>query len=490
MSRDYSADVRRLYEQYRLSPQLPRETDAVKAGIIVQRLFPPADAHEALCVLAGLNLLNASVKQPWGFRVVTYQYIKGMASHLMIHILENHISDVSVYWDSNDRVAYFRTEGVQVSFHYIPVYRVLNRLLLDSSPEPQRWEGIELQRMSVALFHLVCGSMAAPFFDADEEKRVRRVMLSYRRPTAGELEVLPEQIVRPPKSDCFREDKWLSLRTALKFRIWGASAFTLWRRRDNKMVSIVRYTGNNYHTLLSLLVAPGDRIHRPSERKLERGKFYWVSPQKRIRAVPVSRYILRLTQNSYMFTADGYRNLCITYGIARYLSLLHGSLKFVCTMEYNRLLDRHHYYTADDLCRVPLTSELRWLKVWIVVDTAGLLEGFDPAMMPQWLIDDYMRAEDHYDDYQVFTAADGRQGLVGYRRIILLPPIYQSIHVRNFHARVKGDNGLLAVYSLLEERFRSDFVYENVWYDERKGAVVGRVNGVDRTIFCFQLDEA
>ena len=52
----------------------------VQAGVVVERLFPPDSARSALCILAALNLLNASVKQPWGARMVTYAYIKGMAS--------------------------------------------------------------------------------------------------------------------------------------------------------------------------------------------------------------------------------------------------------------------------------------------------------------------------------------------------------------------------------------------------------------------------
>jgi len=483
MVRDYSADVRRLYSRCSLHPRQLTERDAIAAGAVAERLFPPADAHATACVLVALNLLNAFVKQPGGRLLVSYGYIKGMAARVMYEVLRRNIDGVSVYWDADEQIGYFRVEGVQISFHYIQLFPELVDLMASSRLQPQQWEGMQLQRIAYELFALFCPD--SEHVSDEEEQQLTDLMANYRQPEAPGHHATSWQLNAMP---IFFEDKRYSLQMALRFSIWGSDMFMLWRRRDERPMPVVRYTGNNYSLMVNRLIRPGERIWRRPAYTLQVGQLYYVTPKKRLRALAPSRYILSMTQNGYLLTSHGYCNLCITYGMARFLTVLYPRLKFVCTLDYNRLLDQHQYYSLNDLYMVPLTSDTRWLKVWMAIDTGGLLEDFDPfESMPSWLIDDYMQAEDHYDDYQVFTAKDGRKGLMAYRRLVLLEPVYADIRVHSFHAHVKGDNGLWAIYALLEEHFRSDFVYSRIWYDVRRGAIMGRVDDHDECIYQFNF---
>lgn len=475
MTSDYSADVRRLYESCYNCGQPLNEEYVLRAGIVVERLFPPSTARDTFVVLAALNLLNAAVKLPWGSRVVTYGYIKGMASCLMLHILEHPVEGVRVYFDDQEHVAYFKAMGVQISFHYIPIYRDLAVWMPEMTCERQQWAGMQLQRIAVDLFRLAVSDDV--LYSYSDEQYVRHVMLNFRRPFLPHSPDLPVRYIPKirgqkgldPIDD---EDKMQSLAIALSFNIWRLDDFVLWRRKDYKIMPVMRYDGKNYDRLMDYLLCGNTRIYRRPRSTLEVGKLYYVSPQMQICCINRSNYIQRLCQNNYVVVGNRFCNLLITYGIARYLAFLHPTLKFVCTLNYNRLCEHRVYYTYNELQRLPLPSPARMLKVWLVVDTNNLLDGFDAATLPQSLIDDYLQTEEYYQEFEVFTNANGLQGLIAYRGHILLEARYRCIHLYNYHAHVQGLNGLWAIYSLGSEKFSTGFVYNSIWYDKGNASIM------------------
>ena len=121
METDYSAEISRLYANCAEHALPLNEEYALRAGLIVERLFPPATTDAAFQILASLNLLNAVVKHTWGRKVVGYAYIKGMAASLLQWLILHPVEGVSPYWDAADRIVYFRVWGVQISFNYIPM---------------------------------------------------------------------------------------------------------------------------------------------------------------------------------------------------------------------------------------------------------------------------------------------------------------------------------------------------------------------------------
>ena len=470
-------------------------------------MFPPSDIEDVLRVLAALNLLNAVVKRPWGRRVVTYSYIKGMAAGMLLCQLNNPVDGVSVFWDAMERIVYFRVLGIQISFHYIPLSAELLARLADACLERQEWCGMQLQKIAVEVFRLAGPGPVS--YTAAEEDYARYVMMHYDKlqPSADEKPatlICSSPVGTPPfvgpcrrfsisdlqdifPSIPFTENKLESLRVALHFRIWEQNVFTLWRRKDRRRVLVARYDGSNYKALMSYLLCGNARVRSRSRKSLEKGKLYYVSPQKMVRCVSLCNYIRLLSQNSYLRTSQGYCNLCITYGIARYLGLMHPTLKFVCTLNYNHLSEPRVYYSYHELQRIPLLSEARMLKVWIVIDTAGLLHDFDCDTLPRALVDDYLQTEDYYQEFEVVTDSRGREGLVAYRRHELLETKYRQIVLVNYHAHVMGDNGYWAIYSLGQERFRTDFIYSRIWYDPMRGQILGRAHGRVDIIYSFPL---
>lgn len=490
METDFSEEVSRLYANCADHALPLNEEYALRAGLIVERLFPPATTDAAFQILASLNLLNAVVKHAWGRKVVGYAYIKGMAASLLQWLLLHPVEGVSPYWDAVDRIVYFRVWGVQISFHYIPMTEELLACLSDAVMPHQEWTGIQLQKIAVEVFNLAVHDAGA--YDVHDEHYVRHVLTHCWLPPGEEPPAKPlEEHYPDPGSQCqylpFTEDKMLSLHTALHFHIWRQGVFTLWRRKDKRPLPLVRFDGTNYRAAMNYLLAEDPRIPRRSRKSLKKGCFYYVSPKKRITCLNRSNYVLRLTQNSYLRTAGGYRNLCVTYGIARYLSLLYPTLKFVCTLNINHLTEQRIFYSYTELSRVPLPSPARMLKVWIVVDTKNLLDDFSTELLPQTLIDDYLQTEDYYQEFEIVHDSRGMKGIVAYRRFTILPTAYRDIRLYNYHADVLGDNGLWAIFSLNQERFVSDFIYSSIWYDWYRGAIMGMVDGDERIIYSFHL---
>ena len=522
MGKNYADTVRQLHEQHHGSPQQVTEKLAVGAAVMVGRLFPPSNAEETLQVLVALNLLNAFVKQPDGGLIVTYRYIKGMAAQLLIYLLEHPIEGVDVYMDTCEGISYFRVFGVQVSFHYLPFYRPLVSLLSSATAKPQHWDGLRLQEIAAEMMIWLCPE--ALKFTQEEAAKARWDMLHYRhKPTdfsrvkqktkADVVKVQLKQKSKPAnkkrkkikKAELrrrkLRRDRWLpfhrpssfledqceSLQAALTARPWLQSRFMLYRRKDNCLIPFIRYDGTNYNKVMNYLIGSSRRIVRPAENQMQSGQYYFLSRQKQV--IRVSDYwkVLFLTQNTYLKEGRLYKNLCITYNMACYLALHYPSLRFVCTLNFNRQLIRPKFYTLNGLENVPPNSKTRLLKVWLIIDKDFRLKGFDVATLPKHLIEEYAKTEDYYAEYEIVAGPDGRKGIYAYRRHWLLPPVYRDISIRNYYAHVTGENSKQAIYSLAQERFVSDFVYHEVYYDTSLGAIIGRVDGGEHIVYVFDL---
>ena len=508
MTRNYADAVRQLYARHQDRPQAISEQMAVGAAVTVGRKFPPSDAATTLQVLAALNLLNAYVKQPDGSRLVTYTYIKGMAAQLLIYLLEHPVEGVEVYMDMDENVTYFRVFGIQISFHYLPLYKRLMGLLPKATHRPQQWEGLHLQMVAAELMQWFCPDYTT--YAPIEAVAAREVMNHFRREAAGlpappmpapqkkpltaaqkykqrQMQLRRDRWLpfhQPPR---FTEDRWESLQAALTAQPWTQNRLMLYRRKDNCLTPFIFYDGTNYKAVMNYLIGCSRRIVRPSEDSMLPGRYYFLSRLKRVTWVSEYWKVLFLTQNNYLKDGLRYKNLCITYNIARYLALHFPSLRFACTLNFNRLQVRPRLYTLSALECVPAGSNARRLKVWLVVDHDNSLKGFDAALLPARLIDEYMSAEDYYAEYEIVSGANGRKGIYAYRHHHLLPPVYRDIQIRNYYAYVTGDNGRQAIYSLAQERFVSDFIYHEVYYDTRLGAIVGKIDGAEHIVYVFDL---
>ena len=473
------------------------------AGIVVERTFPPESPRAVFRILTALNLLNAGVKTDVGRRLVTYGYIKGMAARLLLHLAANPVSGVDTYWSLDERVVYFSVYRVQVSFHYVPYLPELRAYKPLLTSRPQQWSGMQLQAVAVELFRLANARVIV--WSDEEDECVRRKMLEFRvsgtmppkRRTRAEepapkfqkevLPVLPKTTCGRMARPAYQEDKELSLRKALSFNVWDARQFVLWRRDTRLLTPIARYDGTNYHGLMNMFRDVDQRLAERDRRRMIRGRFYYVSPQREIRVLQRSQYLMKLSQWGYLFEGGLCHNLFLTYGIVRYLAVLYPTLKFLCRLDYNRWLERRHFYTRETLYRVPLNSPARWLKVWMPADTGRLLADFDPSLLPQRLIDEYKAAGDVLADFEVTRGDNGQMGILAYGRLQLLPNRYYCIRLRGFFAHVQERKGSLwAIYSLGCECFDTDFIYERIWYDSQQAAILGLVRGEEQVIFRFR----
>lgn len=500
---DYSALVSQIYEKRRHKPISIREEHLLTAGVVVERTFPPESPRAVFRILTALNLLNAGVKTDVGRNVVTYGYIKGMAARLLLHLAANPVSGVDIYWSLDDRVVYFSVYRVQVSFHYVPYLPELRAYKPLLTSKPQQWSGMQLQAVAVELFRVA--NRQAMFWNDEEDDCVRRKMLEFRvsatTPPKRRIRIekpapMPQKTVLPvlPKTKrghiarpTYQEDKELSLRKALSFNVWVARQFVLWRRDTRMLTPIARFDGTNHRGLMNLFKGVDQRLAERDRKRMVRGRFYYVSPQREIRALQRSQYLIKLSQWGYLFEGGLCHNLFLTYGIVRYLAVLYPTLKFLCRLDYNRWLERRHFYTRETLYSVPFDSPARWLKVWMVADTDRLLADFDPSLLPQRLIDEYKAAGDVLADFEVTQGVDGLMGILAYGRLQLLPNRYYCIRLRGFFAHVQERKGSLwAIYSLGCECFDTDFIYERIWYDNQRAAILGLVGGEEQVIYRFR----
>ena len=470
---DYREAIRRIYYDDKQPRQTVTPQLVYQAAATVEQLFPPKDTDEAFRTLTALNLLNTAVKLPWGALMVTYDYIKGFAACLFTALAYTQLPGVSIYWDRQDDVAYFRIYGVQISFHHVTRLADFAGVLPLVNHEPQQWDGLRLQRVSVELFRM---ANAAPWTcNQSEREYLNRSMQHFEPPDLRGLE---------RQNRTRYADGYATLRLALNFNIWRSDFFILHRRKDRRDFPVMRYDGQNYRELMAFLTDRQQKIPQRSRKTLTEGHLYYVTPQMRISSLQVSRYILCLTQNSYLRVGHRLYNLCLSYSMARYLSMLFPTLLFVNTLNYNHFKSAQKYYACKDIATVPFDSEARRLKVWIPVDIRGQLQGFDPSTLPSWLVNDYVNTEEYYQEFE-FTYRNNRFGILAYRQFHLLPPVYKHIRIANYYAYVMRDDDKMAIYSLHEEQFVSRFIYDCVWYDQTRCAILAHCDG--KTIVIHQF---
>lgn len=538
MPADCSSLVRKIYYSGHDSHALTKEHIG-KAVDTVSRFYPPDSAGQAFALLAALNLLNAAVKTPWGRKLVCYDYIKGMAGLLFEYLTVCPISGVETYNDRKEHVTYFRVAGVQLSFHFAHIAR-------DLPPgEPvQEWDGIRLQLIPVEVFDLACSQLSADeerrrqqpgpvaFMPTGRLPRLFAMVLAGSQPKEQKHKETKSSAKKPENASArmhakvsakapegtpakasarsrkrkrkkqriqvgrkyrhlrcsihhFYENKQRSLNVALKFNIWRSQEFTLLRRRDMQLVKVIRFNGCNYNYIVDMLIGSNCPIPRRAPEQLFAGLLYHISPRMRLRAVLPSEYIYLISHNNYL-TGNGrqFYNLLVTYGIARYLSMRFPRLRFACSLITNRRSINNRLYNYAMLQRVPLHSRMRRLKVWLVCDPIGLLQHFRCEELPAWLVDDYMQAEDYYQEFEV-VSRNGLKGIYAYRRHHLLKPIYADIVLFHCYAHVQRTDGLWAIYSLNRERFESNFVYTRVWYDHEHYIIYGEKDGQTIVIHDF-----
>ena len=97
--------------------------DILLAADVVEYRFPPKNREDVMTLVASLNLLNAAIKKPIGKEVTTYRYIKGHVAILFLWLLYHPIEGVDIYYDKEERIAYFKVPDYQFSFHQVPFMR-------------------------------------------------------------------------------------------------------------------------------------------------------------------------------------------------------------------------------------------------------------------------------------------------------------------------------------------------------------------------------
>lgn len=504
---------------------------ALMAGRVVEQFFPPSDIGDAYKVLVSLNLLNAMVKQPLGRKLTSYSYIKGMAACTFLWLLYHPLDGVDLWWDGKESLTYFRLCGRQFSFHFVPLLYSYTDKMKQAGLQEQVWDGLRLQVVGQELFEeIVRGDSLLGGND-------NRVLLQLMRTFSSELllqrvrnmdgvEVPPidasalspkqsqvEQAVKTktkkkkekwigvrPRfavhtsrvvianrhdSVCSLSERRLCLEVALKFNIWRASCFELHRRGDSWCVRSLRYTGGNYQQMIDVIVGNHPRVEIRPKKKLKVGCSYYLCRTNRCwRRVSPSRRMLLLAHYNYLRLGFKNFNLCVTYRVALYLTRLFPDLRFVNVLNYTRMTCHRHTYGYRQLLNVPLKSQSRWRKVWLINDPDGLLEDFDVDTIPEPIVNEYLMADD-YDQYFQITTKNGCEGLVAYSRFHLLRPVWAKIKLQNHYAYVMNHKHKWAIYALMQECFVSEFVYNSIWLDHERDVIVGRID--DKVVDIHEL---
>lgn len=462
---------------------LQRQHVAV-AEELVLRLFPPSDTMTTFQLLAALNLLNAAVKTPWGREMVGYDFIKGYAGLLFQHVNEQHIPDVDTYWDKTSHIAYFRVYGVQISFHYIIMSKALVRMMPQINTRSQKWTGQQLQHIAVEVFLLACptamesqyhldGPVRKVFFSSPLRKRRKRFLRKIPMGERGTKKHFPTPTF---------EHGVQALSIALRFNIWRTDCFTLYSKRNNRALRVIRFDGNNHQQLNDFLRQRYSYVCDREKQTLTIGKHYFVSPQLHIIRVSPSRYVRLLTHHCFLMHRDRCWNLCITYEIALWLSLRYPRLYFVNILNANREIVRTRYYRYASLLRVPAHSKARCMRIWMVVDNHWDLQDFDIKMLPASLIEGYLRSKEFWNTYQVVRHKN-LYGIYAHCRYHLLDTVYPDILIRNNYAVVMRSDGKKAIYSLCLERFVTDFQFDRFWFDIPNFTLYGVSNNSHTVIF-------
>ena len=484
---------------------------AMKAATVVERYFPPKNADEAYAILAALNMLNALVKLPQGAKVVGYGYIKGMAACMFLYLTEYPMAEIALYWDEKEDVAYFllgeifyEQQRIQFSFHHVPI--LPGQAHRFHHHAKQQWDGIELQAVAAKVLHLICRRLPPyegpacsdleekmlHFKAANARQRLKPFMSLTKPQTIPKPKIVPrkrqrilfskpaERLMKQCRCDTVLKKK-RALDKALHFHIWTTPFCQLYRYGDSKTMNLIRYNGKNYDDVRKTVVRHRKVMVIRKERSLKIGRLY-LCERRLLRWIVLApaNHTLIVAHFSNVKSGSGFANLCVTYGIARYLAYRFPQLRFVNVLNYTRMVCHRHKYNYRQLLLVPLGSKARTLKVWLLVDEQQILKNFQIDDLPQYLIDDYMNTPDFHQFFTVIRHR-GCYGLYAYCRFHLLPCIYRSITLHGHYAHVMNFNKKMAVYSLMQECFVTNFVFDSIWYDSTNYRLMGR-SGTQLTV--------
>lgn len=507
----------------------------VMAGAVVEKTFPPTNVDDVEKSVTALNLLNAIVKLQEGKTLTSYHYIKGMVARLFVWLLHHPIAGVAIDLDEEEGVTYICVKGTQYSFHHVPIVKYYVRLMLGKGLTSQQWDGVQRQMIAADLFRKAVGS-PLPHVDGDEAKSLikrmcrctvrhiirqindlegvmplisevfpqkqskhrasKAIQEQSRQESIKRLRVFVRQYLPDPRLPRCKYGGWkerayqwrdtpdaylLKLSLALKFNGWWEDDFQLARMGDRHIYTIATYDGTNYAQLVHRLVGGRPlRYIRPEKGMRKSWRYFIRRHDWAWKHMTYNRYLLLLGHCNYLKEDDRLYNLCITYGLARYLSVLHPELRFVNVLNFTRFKVHRRVYTPDDLKHVGIHSKSRILKVWLVIDPLLLLSDLDVESLPHKLLEEFRQADDYYTFFRRVWHKD-KVGLLAYERFHLLPPIYKDIRIGAHYAHVMNDEGKWAIYSLMQEEFETDFIYDEIFFDSRLYILVGRT-GQERVI--------
>lgn len=511
------------------------------AAAVVEQLFPPSTTNEVAQIVTALNLLNAIVKLEAGKQFTSYNYIKGMVSCLFVWLLYHPIEDVEMYWDEAENVTYIRVDGVQYSFHRVPIVRYYVGLCKGEGLTVIEWDGVQRQAVAAELFRSAVGTL--PEVTAEDgdalilkmryctvRKIIQRIngldgVTPYiklsppptdtpstdmktsgkksppprRQSRVGRIRKLRKFVERhlsnpnltireygqwKQQAEQWRhtdKDHLFCLTLSLKFNGWWEQQFEISRKGDFHVYRVMAYTGDNYGSVVKTLMGKRPLTYIRPEKLMRRGWHYFISRTNWSWIhMTYTRYLLMMGHNSNLNLDGSTYNLCITYGLARYLASAYPQLRFINVLNFTRFKVHRRVYSAKDLQKVGLHSKSRTLKVWMVVDPMLLLGDLDVEGLPQGLIAEYRQAPD-YADFFTKVYHRGRVGLVAYSHFHLLPTIYREITINGHYAHVLNDKGKWAIYSLIEEAFETEFIFDAIYFDPYLFLVVG-CKGAERII--------
>ena len=274
-----------------------------------------------------------------------------------------------------------------------------------------------------------------------------------------------------------QHDYLFKLTLALKFNGWWEQEFALSRMGDRHIYNIVAYTGGNYSQLVHTIVGRRPLRYIRPEKLMKKGWHYFLRRSNWAWVhMTYTRYLILVAHYNYLRWHGRLYNLCITYGLARYLAAAYPQLRFLNVLNFTRFKVHRRVYTAKDLQRLGLNSKSRKLKVWMVIDPLLLLGNLDIESLPQKLLAEYRDAADYYTFFRI-VRVHGKVGLLAYEHFHLLPAIYQEIVICGHYAHVMNDEGKWAVYSLMEEEFETDFIFSAIFFDPSLYIVVGHMEG-------------
>ena len=391
----------------------------VMACAMVERTFPPSTTNEVERIAASLNLLNAIVKLEAGKLLTSYNYIKGMAGCLFVWLLHHPIEGIELYLDEEEDVTFVCIKGMQYSFHHVPVVRYYVKLRNGEGLTKLKWDGVQRQAIAAELFHRAIGALPKVSNEEGEnliymmrhcstKKIIRKIneldgvppIIKEETPqsdTNAPLKHHPSRVRRigglrkfverhlpspnHPEKDYGewkqQAEKWRNtkneylykLTLSLKFNGWWEQKFVLTRKGDTHVYRVVSYTGDNYSDLVRSIMGKRPLAYIRPERLMRRGWHYFLKRSSWSWVhMTYTRYLLLTGHYNNLRIGGKDYNLCITYRMARYLSVAYPELRFINVLNFTRFKVRRKVYSAKDLQKVGLYSKSRELKVWMVVD--------------------------------------------------------------------------------------------------------------------------